>query len=333
MAAPAAEPATPRSKTRLAGSLVLVLASAVVVLLASARRGAIPDEPPAASVDAGTPSAPSAEAVASAESASTPRGDADDEASCAIPDRGSGLFVDGWTKLPVGRMAVPEPRPSDSYDVLLHLHGGDPARRIVAPLMRADLVMVAVDAGVGSTPYAEALAGPEPLQQIIAAVSAALAPSRMRHLVVSSWSAGYGGVREILSHHPSVPNAVVLLDSVHASYEPDGTTLVSAGLEPFLSYATRASQREAIMLLTHSEIRPPGYAATSEVASWLIASLDGRRRYGGLLREHGVELKTRFDDGQLSIRGYTGRGKEAHCAQLALLGDILTRDVFAKLGP
>jgi len=312
----------------------LVVLSGAVVVLSSARRSepepAVTTGPTTAAATVAAPPA-AASATGSARWSAAPT-DADD-ASCDIPDQGPGLYPADFTKLPVGRMVVPTPAPTASYDLLLHLHGGEPARRIIAPLMRPDLVMVAVDAGVGSQVYASALAGPEPLKQVLAAVDEVLAPAQLQYLIVSSWSAGYGGVREILTHHPTVPNALVLLDSVHASYQPDGKTLVEEGLKPFASFASRAIADEAVMVLTHSEIRPPGYASTSEVAAWLLGQVDGRRRYAGLLHAQGVEFKTRFDDGQLHVRGYTGRGKAAHCAQLMLLADILQQDIFPALGP
>ena len=98
----------------------------------------------------------------------------------------------------------------------------------------------------------------------------------------------------------------VLLDSVHTAYKGDGKTLVPEALAPFLSFAHRARAEEAVMVLTHSEIRPPGYASTSEVASYIVEKLGGRREYAGLAPAAGVEFKTRYDDGLLHIRGYSG---------------------------
>jgi hypothetical protein len=164
-------------------------------------------------------------------------------------------------------------------------------------------------------------------------MGAALSPTRVRHLLLSSWSAGYGAIREILREHPTVPSAVVLLDSLHASYVGDDNAIDPAGLAPFVAYARRAVAGEAVMVVTHSEIRPPGYASTSETASKLIGELGGSRSYAGLMPTHGVEAKTRFSDGQLEVRGYTGSDKNAHCAHLRMLGDILRDEVMPKLKP
>src|SRR5690606_15009114 len=122
--------------------------------------------------------------------------------SCAVPDRGVGDYGE-WQTLPVGRMRVPRSPPEEAIDLLIHFHGGEAASRVVAP-EGLGLVIAVVDAGVGSQAYAEAFAGGEPLGELLATVGAALAPARLRNLVLSSWSAGYGAVREILREFPTV---------------------------------------------------------------------------------------------------------------------------------
>jgi hypothetical protein len=282
----------------------------------------------------GTPAA-SSSALPSATATSTEsrwakvEAGAEIEASCHVADRGRGPYGD-WQALPIGRMVVPDPPPEDVYDVVFHFHGGEAARRLVAPAALG-VVLVTVDAGAGSSAYAEAYQGPAPLEEGLATIDAALAPARLRHLILSSWSAGYGAVREVLRAHPTVPNAVVLLDSVHASYRDDGASLLEEGLTPFLSLAQRAIAGEAVVVLTHSEIRPPDYASTAEVASYLLAQVGGRRRYAGLMPTHGLEAKTAYDNGAFHIRGTTGTGKEAHCAHLKMLPDILRDDVLPAL--
>jgi hypothetical protein len=234
-----------------------------------------------------------------------------------------------WYTLPVGRLSVPQPVPTESFDLLLHFHGGGAAARVVAP-ENLGLVLATVDAGTGSKAYAEAFHG-EALDELIATVESALAPARIRHLIVSSWSAGYGAVRELLLEYPTVPRALVMLDSIHASYGGDGSTPQAAGVRPFLSYAERAASGSATMVITHSDIQPPGYASTSEVAQAILDGVGGRRSYAGLIPQAGVEAKTRFEREGLFVRGYSGTGKEAHCAHLRLLAAILRDDVLPRL--
>jgi hypothetical protein len=316
--------------------VALLLLCGGVVLVVAARRDLMPAPDP---VQVIAPAATStSEAPPDAGSSPWPgdAGDDDDtQASCAIADRGFGSYGP-WQSLPQGRMLAPATPPTGEYDLLLHFHGAEAARKVLATADlgnddKVPLVIAGVDSGVGSAAYAEAFYGAEPLQDLLGTVGAALAPARLRYLFVSSWSAGYGAVREILTQHPTVPNAVILLDSVHSAYEADGKTLVKASLNPFVALAERAIANEAILVLTHSEIRPPGYASTAEVAGFLLDQVGGRRRYAGLLGSHGVENKTRFDRGQLHVRGYTGAGKPAHCAHIEMLPDILKTEVLPAM--
>lgn len=309
-----------------------MLVSGLVVVAASAQRW------PSSSTTTAPTSVPTAEATAAAAAAPTTTASAswptvdgpEGKASCAIHDPGPGPYEPEWRKLPIGRMVVPSPAPTDAYDLVVHLHGGEGARRVVASA-GLGVVLVVVDAGIGSRAYAETFYGPEPLEEILAGVDEVLAPAQLRHLVVSSWSAGYGGVREILKQHPTAPSGVVLLDSVHTSFGPDGASLVTEGLAPFVNLADRALHDGAVVVLTHSAISPPGYASTTEVADYLLEEIGGRRRYGGLVSRRGVELKTRYDEGSFHLRGYTGTDKGAHCAHLSMLGEILKDDVLPDL--
>ncbi|MBI4702127.1 MAG: hypothetical protein HY744_13420 [Deltaproteobacteria bacterium] len=229
---------------------------------------------------------------------------------------------------------MPASRRAGFLDLLVHFHGAEAVRALLAP---ADLglVIVAIDAGEGSQRYAEAFAAPSALGELVESVRRALAEQdgaapRLGRLVVSAWSAGYGAVHQILLRRPEGLDAVILLDGLHASYGPDGGLGVEA-IEPFLDFARRARDGKAMMVVTHSEIRPVGYASTSETASYLLHELGAQRRYAGLVALEGVEQKTSFAQGGLRVRGYTGTTREAHCALLRMLPPILRDDVLPGL--
>lgn len=313
-----------------AAELALVFVCGGVMLLSVARRALPPAEAVAAPPPSASTSAPVASPAPSAMPSATPwpEGVGQDEASCAIPDQGLGRYGAAQA-LPTGYMIAP-PIEGNRYDLLLHMHGGEAVRRVVAPA-NLGLVIATIDAGVGSKAYTEVFYGPEPLEELLHAVGQQLEPAVLRHLIVSSWSAGYGGVREILTHHPTAASAVILLDSVHAGYEPDGATIRKNGLEMFVSLAHRAISGETTMVLTHSDIRPPSFASTTEIANYLLGEVGGRRSYAGLIDTFGVEHKTSYENGALAIRGYTGTTKGAHCAHLRMLRGILEKDVIPRL--
>ncbi len=316
---------------KAAGSIALVLASGVCLLVALAV-----SRPPAPPVATAAPSTPTATVVAGPSASAPPPApsaepsaevqsrDPSDAESCNIEDRGAGPYHERDPGVAGARLFLPEPLPA-SYDLVLHFHGGEPARRLLAP-EALGIVLATVDAGVGSQKYAAAF-GPKTLDELLASIDAIAAPAKRRSLTVSSWSAGFGAVRELLNRSPAAARAFVLLDSVHTAYG-DAGTLDEAGLVPFFGLAERAAKSEQLMVLTHSAITPPGYASTSEVAAAIIAKLGGRRRYAGLEPHAGTLLKTRFDRGDLHVRGYTGSDKPAHCAQLRLLPEILAHDVL-----
>jgi len=123
----------------------------------------------------------------------------------------------------------------------------------------------------------------------------------------------------------------VLLDSLHASYKRTDGSLETEGLEPFVELARRAQRSEILLFITHSEIKPPGYASTSETASYLLQQLGAQRRYAGMSPLAGVEQKTGYDEGGLHVRGYTGASREAHCAELEMLLPVLRDEVLPAL--
>jgi hypothetical protein len=148
--------------------------------------------------------------------------------------------------------------------------------------------------------------------------------AHIRHLAVSSWSAGQGAVRKIVSHFGSRVDAVVLLDSLHSGYEPGAGHRVSEGpIAGVLDYAARAANGEATLFLSHSQIVPPGYPSTTEVADHLLASVTGTRTPMQGMNPLGAELVSGFDRGGMHVRGYLGGDKAAHCAHVELLAEVV----------
>lgn len=223
---------------------------------------------------------------------------------------------------------VPQQMPELRYDLLLHFHGGEAVRKLVAP---ADLgvAVATVDAGQSSSAYGKALSDPQVIPALLTRVDEVFAPAKRRNLIISSWSAGYAAVREILRQQPTLAQAVVVLDGVHASYTDDGSTLRPSDVSPFSALAKRARAEEALLVLTHSEIRPPGYASTKRVADYLLDQLGAQRRYAGLIAvQPGVRLKTHYAAGKLKVFGYTGSDRHAHCVQLSLLPELLKTHIL-----
>ena len=245
------------------------------------------------------------------------------KASCQIPDRGFGPFA-RWRSLGdgKGRLLAPQ-QPGSSLDLLLHFHGAEAARKVLAQQAPHNLAVVGIDAGNGSKAYDQLFQDPQSFKQLLAAASDALAPARVNRLFLSAWSAGYGAIRQILRQAPRRAAGVILLDAVHSDFGPDGAELNRASLRPFEELFVRAQKGQQQVALSHSEIRPPSFASTLQVADHLLQHISARRRYAGLLARHGLRLKTSYREAGLRVEGYTGKNKAAHCAHLRMLGRLL----------
>ena len=251
---------------------------------------------------------------------------------CMTPDPGFGIY-DHWTRnISMGQMLAPQRGGITSrgkFDLIVHFHGHYPVRKEFVKTAKG-IVLVAIDLGTGSGAYSRAFASPAAFTKLIKSVEEEMArrsgrkKTKVRKLGLSSWSAGYGAVAQILSQPIAKKvDALILLDSAHAGYV-SGKTLKTAQIEPFLKYARRASRRQRFMFQSYSSIIPPGYASTREVAHYMVKKLGGkikkaRPRHDPL----GLELFERYDRGFYHLRGYRGDDKPDHCAHLGLMRDII----------
>jgi hypothetical protein len=335
--APSRPPQGPAPGKRPPGrEALLLLVSALVVLAGTAavRRGPEPAPPKAAqaSILGLPPPLPSGAPMRDFEALP-----ADDERSlgCHFAERGFGDYG-GWRRLPIGRALVPAGRAvrgDGSFPLLVHFHGAEPVRRQLAP-EGFDLVIAAVDAGVGSHAYERAFDDPGAFAGLVAAVEAEVAaanglPSaRAAPIALSSWSAGYGAIGRVLVRPHDRVEAVVLLDSLYAGYLAGRRALEHGQLGHFLAAARAAEAGGPVFYLAHTTIATPGYASTDEVASFLLGELGARASPVESGREAPNELYRMFEQGHLTIRGYRGADRDAHCAALHLLPGALREAVL-----
>lgn len=263
---------------------------------------------------------------------------------CMMPDRGFGLYSRWLPAVSTGQMLVPEHPsivPADgAYHVILHFHGHDAVRKAFVEVARGE-ALVGIDLGVGSGAYEDAFALPSAFTDLKDGVLRALRrntrnpDATIRALTLSSWSAGYGAIQNILRFDPRAADAVVLLDSAHGGYvktdapQKGPPTLATKTLAPFVAFAERAARGDATMVLTHSEIQPPGYASTREVADHLLREVGVTRHPTSGETPLGLVARSSAERRGLTVKGYGGVDEHAHCAHTELLAlalrDVLTR--------
>ncbi|HVY46214.1 MAG TPA: hypothetical protein VHB21_10060 [Minicystis sp.] len=264
----------------------------------------------------------------------------DAEAGCSFPDRGSGDYAparaDGKAKL-----SLPASLPVDddgSFPLLVHFHGGEAVRREIEP-EGLGLALATVDAGVGSGAYAKAFADAHAFASIVEGAEEAVAEARKLPsarawpILLSSWSAGYAAVGQVLAQKQRPINALVLLDSLYASYRPGSREVDPERLGGFVAFARAAASGDGpAMFLVHSGVPTPSYASTGEVASWLLGVL-ALDTTPATARPDAPFAPTRVvDAGRLHVRGYTAGDRDGHCAALRFLKSALRDDVLPVVG-
>lgn len=230
--------------------------------------------------------------------------------------------------------------PDGAYDLAIHFHGNPDA--VAESYRRADInaVLVIVNLGAGATRYVNRFCDPTELEAILRGVDAelterGLAHPHRRRLALSAWSAGYGAVLRVLGNPATsaLPDAVLLLDGLHARRMPVTGRLDEQDLDPFAAFAARAADRRALLVITHSNIEPEGPIVSADDCTNHVLDRLGveRRRACGhvapspLAAAHAVyaerhlwplELRSVARRGGLIAKAYEGRAPEHHVAHL-----------------
>ncbi len=253
---------------------------------------------------------------------------------CMTPDPGLGVYDPySGSGISIGQALMPRKggvSKSGAFDLMVHFHGHEPIRKEFVKVAK-NIFLVGIDLGIGSGAYSAGFASPDTWNQLISSVEAQVAKrtgikqAHVRKIALSSWSAGYGAIEQILRQTGGKNiDAVILLDSLHAGYiDERARTLKTDQISPFVAYAKRAAAKQTFMFMSHSSIIPPGYASTTEVASYVVGQLHGRPKKATRQDVLGLDMIDRFDKGNFHMRGYTGDDKPDHCAHLGLMADIV----------
>ena len=219
----------------------------------------------------------------------------------------------------------PKVRAEKPVPLIIHFHGAPwlVEYHIAKHLPRAALITVQL--GAGSSVYGKPFEIPETFRSIIDEAAGELGLKRgWSSITLSGFSAGYGAVRAILrdeKYFDRVDN-VLLLDGIHAGYEPDGSRLADGGmvnsrdLDSFLRFAREAAAGRKSFVITHSQIFPGTYASTTECADYLLTGLGLKRRRKLLNGPMGMQQLSVADAKGFHVRGYTGNTAPDHVDHL-----------------
>ncbi|MEM6314305.1 MAG: hypothetical protein AAF743_09475 [Planctomycetota bacterium] len=177
--------------------------------------------------------------------------------------------------------AEPTLNSDGTLDVLLHLKG--PAELVVDAVVTTDrrpMVVVISDPGLSSV-YARRFDNPADTDALLAAAFDVFETQHGKRpaegrLLISSFSAGYGGVRELLEHDVWFDriDGLLMLDSIHAGFtDADTRTVNTTQMLGFVRFAKAAAAGEKTMTIVHARYAPPTYASTMETADHILTEL------------------------------------------------------------
>jgi hypothetical protein len=234
-------------------------------------------------------------------------------------------------KLSLGTLFLPRGlRTTGDMPLVVHFHGAAWLAERSAVKARGKVAVLSVHLGAGSGVYRQAFSDPQRFRQLLDEAAHAINPEhppRFRPLVITSFSAGYGAVRELLRDPPTrdAIAGIVLADGLHTSYVPEGTPgpLDTAPLAPFVDFARDAVAGRKCMVVTHSEIFPGTFASTTETADFLLRELSLRRRavlrWGAL----GMQQLSEARAGRFRLLGFAGNTAPDHIDQFHALDQWL----------
>lgn len=207
-----------------------------------------------------------------------------------------------------------------NFTLVFHLHSASWAAENEVYRSHVNAVLFNIHLGGFSSSYQSYFATPSNFQHILDTVVAVLranniiADPQIRRLIVTSFSAGYAGVREIfksLSYYNRI-NALTLADGLHCN--SDSATM-RIQMQDFLRFARDARDRRKVFLLTHSSITTSGYENTTQTATYLINNIGATRQPFSAADSIGTQ-SSRCDTGHFHLKGYLGTTATDHLKHL-----------------
>jgi hypothetical protein len=228
------------------------------------------------------------------------------------------------------------------FDLVIHFHG--PHAQTFAALDDAELgaAIVSVNLGEGGTRYGTAASAPELIDRLVAFAerevdASGRAPdARVGRIALSSWSAGFGAIREILKRprDEARVDAVLLADGLFTDWSParraptkptdQGAPARDADFEKVkavIDFARSATEGDKLFVLTHTGIDNRAYPDAPRCADAMLRYFSLEKGFpGGLPRSARGAQPYATDSAGFHIWGFGGKGWSDHLAQHRAMG-------------
>ena len=245
--------------------------------------------------------------------------------------------------LTLGQLTIPPgfSTPDGAVQLLVHFHGDPKVVEQKVARLDANVVIVNVTLNGLSGVYRDRFLKPETFTRLL---DESLEQLRQRKLsesptiariTVSSFSAGFGAVRELLKseEHYRRIDAIVMADSIYAGFIDDGQQspvemkrdVEPKHMEGFLRFAHDAVDGRKTLVVSHCQLRPETYASTAETADYLLKQLqlDQERTAVNEDWADGWRCLSRCDRGDLHVLSFAGETGTDHMQHLRNLDHLL----------
>jgi len=231
--------------------------------------------------------------------------------------------------LGTGTLFVPERvKKTRGVKLLFFFHGGDWLPEAAVARQR-DMAVISIQAGAGSSTYANLFLDPQRFPKLIADAEGR-SGLKFSQVDLGGWSAGCGALGQILKDHASYERVdrVLCIDGIHTSYVngkpgPEESQIDTDNLQVWLQLGRDAIARKKGLIITHSEIFPGTFASTTETSDYLL------REWG--LKPHPIvkwgpmatQILSRVKSGRLLVIGFAGNSAPDHVDELHSLPHYL----------
>lgn len=207
--------------------------------------------------------------------------------------------------------------------VVIHFHGATPTVKKAFARCERNVVLVAVNFPGLSSAYSKPFARDRELFGKILeqthSVATGKKSGRWKCVYISSFSAGYGAVREILktpSYFEQI-DGIVTADSIYAGLETEKPNRVvnHENMRDFVRFASLATKNRKAFVLSHSA-QSTSYASTTETADYLLSSLNLARKPHTSIRTDALRQTSRAERGEFLVLGFSGESGQDHMQHL-----------------
>jgi len=231
--------------------------------------------------------------------------------------------------LELGTLFVPEKvNKTRGVRLLVFFHGGDWLPEVAVAKQR-NMAVISVQAGPGSSNYANLFRDPKRFPKLIADAEGK-SGLKFGEIDLGGWSAGCAASRAILKDPTSYGQVsrVLCIDGIHTGYVngrpgPEESQIETDNLQIWLQLGRDATAGKKRLIITHSEIFPGTFASTTETADYLL------REWG--LKPHPVvkwgpmktQILSEVKRGRLLVIGFAGNSAPDHVDELQSLPEYL----------